>query len=92
MACIPEEVWAGVEWKPIDINFSLNFTMSNMLEYLINRKGVDGKANNDFKNMNTKAYPLFKEGHIQSLAYKRYDKYLLIKCKCDAEMKKVRIT
>jgi hypothetical protein len=53
MACIPEEVWAGVEWKPIDINFSLNFTMSNMLEYFINRKAVDGKANNDFKNMNT---------------------------------------
>ena len=42
----------------------LDFKMSCMLEYFINRKAIDGLCNNEFKTLN-KAYPLFKAGHIQ---------------------------
>ena len=69
----PEEAWAGTEWKPIadgKEGIPLDFTMANMMEYFLVRKAIDGMPNNDFKNINKKAFPLFKAGHIQSVMYK----------------------
>ena len=43
----------------------LNFTVENMLHYFIHREASDGMPNNDSKNLNTRAFPLFKAGHIQ---------------------------
>ena len=70
------------------VTITFNFSMSNMLDYFINRNAVDGNPNSDFKNMNTRAFPLFKAGHIQCVIYKRYNDKMLVKCKCHAEMKK----
>ena len=62
MAVVPEGEWSlhPDGWKPIDdlINSAaINFDMSNMLGYFLHRKAVDGCPNNDFKNVNRKAYP-----------------------------------
>ena len=91
----PEEAWAGTEWKPIadgKEGIPLDFTMANMMEYFLVRKAIDGMPNNDFKNINKKAFPLFKAGHIQSVMYKSYcNDVILLKCKCHAEMKKAQV-
>ena len=48
----------------------------------------DYRAANDFKNLNKRAYPLFKDGHIQSVYACIYqNKVYAIKATCLAEMK-----
>ena len=60
-----------------------------MMEYFLVRKAIDGMPNNDFKNINKKAFPLFK---VQSVMYKSYcNDVILLKCKCQAEMKKAQV-
>ena len=47
------------------------FTIGNITNYFITRIASDGKSANDFKNINSRAFPLFKDGHIQNImAYK----------------------
>ena len=45
----------------------------------VTTEASDGIPNNDFKNRNTRAFPLFKAGHIQYVYYK---KLVLMKCSC----------
>ena len=59
-----------------------------MIQYFIHRKASDGKATDNFKDMNSRAYPLFKAGHIQYVYHKVFDEQLLMKCTCYPEMKK----
>ena len=59
-----------------------------MLHYFIHREASDGMPNNDSKNLNTRAFPLFKAGHIQYVYYKKLDEKMLMKCSCLPEMKK----
>ena len=87
MSFVQEEVWLSTDnWIPITgktqggADSGLYFTMLNMLSYFISRKALDGKPDNDFKNLNSKAFPLFKAGHIQSVIYNRYDEKVLVKC------------
>ena len=56
--------------------------------YFITRVTSDGKPANDFKNVNSHAYPLFKAGHIQSVFAMQKDTSHYIKCVCLPEMKK----
>ena len=89
MSVIDDELWMANIWKSInDSEMKLNFTMSNMLQYFINSEAVDGKPANDFKNISTKAYTLFRAGHIHCVTYKEHEEMVLIKCKSYAEMKK----
>ena len=68
MSVIDDELWMANDWKSINDNeVKLNFTMSNMLQYFINREAVDGKPANDFMNISTKTYPLFRAGHHRRL-------------------------
>ena len=47
------------------------FTIGNITHYFVTRITSDGKSGNDFKNINTRAFPLFKDGHVQNImAYK----------------------
>lgn len=39
---------------------TIPFSISNILNYFIFRKACDGNATNDFKDINSKAFPLFK--------------------------------
>ena len=95
MAVVPEGEWSLHHngWIPIDelINSALNFNMSNMLGYFLHRKAVDGCPNNDFKTVNRKAYPLFKDGHVQGVVYRRLKDMILIRARCNAEMKKAKV-
>lgn len=59
-----------------------------MVEYFINRKAVDSKPNNNFKDLNKKAFPLYKAGHIQHFTYYFYLNHLFIKATALPEMKK----
>ena len=59
-----------------------------MMEYFIHRQASDGIPNSDFKDINSKAFPLFKAGHVQSVLHKEIDNNILLECKCFPEMKK----
>ena len=64
-----DNVWTSAGWSLLnEMNImqttKFNFTLANMLEYFIHRKATDGSPTNDFKDVNTKAYPLFNAGHI----------------------------
>ena len=77
-----------VEWCSIEDSDIPAFTIANITNYFIKRVSVDGKPANDFKNVNTRAYPLFKAGHIQSIYIRHKDNSYDIKCICLPEMKK----
>ena len=67
-------MWTSAGWSLLNgmnivINTKFNFTMTNMLEYFIHRKASDGNPTNDFKDVNTKPYHLFKAGHIQPVYF-----------------------
>lgn len=76
------DIWQSDDWRPIiDLKRDhdddsgnncqqLNFTMENMLHYFIQREASDGMPNDDSKNVNTRAFPLFKAGHNQYVYYK----------------------
>ena len=94
MNLLSHEVWNDDGWKLLNepIAFpSFNFTMANMIQYFIHRKASDGKATDNFKDMNSRAYPLFKAGHIQYVHHKVLEELLLMKCTCYPEMKKAII-
>ena len=60
-----------------------------MTNYFVSRLASDGSPTNNFKDLNSHAFPLFKSGHIQSIfvAMQQPDKYM-IRCRCLPEMKK----
>ena len=64
------------------------FTVANLTNYFVTRIACDGKPANDLKNVNSRAYPLFKAGHIQSIFITCKDTSHDIRCTCLPEMKK----
>ena len=64
------------------------FTIANLTNYFVTRITSDGKPANDFKNVNSRAYPLFNAGHIQSIFITCKDTSHDIRCICLPEMKK----
>ena len=83
---------ASQEWLKIEDSDIPQFTIANITNYFINRVTTDGKPANDFKSVTTRAYPLFRAGHIQSVYTRRSgsESYEL-KCKCLPEMRKDRV-
>ena len=47
------------------------FTIENMTNYFIKRKSGDNEGNKDYKNLNSKAFGLFKHGHVQMIEVAR---------------------
>ena len=92
MDFLSHEVWTGNNWRLINEPFmytpSFNFTRANMVAYFIHREASDGKATENFEDINSRAYPSFKAGHIQYIFYKQFDCKILMKCTCIPEMKK----
>ena len=66
-------------------------TVHHCTNYFITRIASDGKPTNDFKNLNTHAFPLFKAGHVQSIYVIRKDNSHNLKCICLPEMKKDKV-
>ena len=78
-----------MNFKPINEVTGLPmFNMANITNYFIARIACDGKSARDFKNLSTKAFPLFKDGHVQSITVCIDDKIVLFGAKCLPEMKK----
>ena len=82
---------ATQEWVKIEDSKVPQFTIANITNYFITRVTSDGKPANDFKNVNSHAYPLFKAGHIQSVFAMQKDTSHYIKCVCLPEMKKDKL-
>ena len=88
----PPEFPQAANWQPIlqvRENFPL-FTIENIMNYFIERKACDNKGNKDYKNLNSKAFGLFKHGHVQKIevALDEDANLFHIKCECLPEMKK----
>ena len=65
-----------------------HFTIGNITNYFISRVATDGQPTNDYKDLNSHAYPLFKAGHIQSIYVAMQHNNYIISCVCLPEMKK----
>ena len=68
-----------------------NFTINEVMDYFIYRNDNDGLERQDWKNLNSSGYKLFKEGHIQSLSAGLSGNTCCVKGKCLPEMKKDRV-
>lgn len=62
--------------------------MASITNYFITRIASDGKSARDFKNLNSGAFPLFKDGHVQSITASVRDKVVVCRAVCLPEMKK----
>ena len=49
------------------------FNIQNIVSYFIERKAKDDESNKDYKNVSSKAFGLFRHGHIQKLEIARED-------------------
>ena len=94
MQCVnvAEENWTSISgWQcltPDHSSFS-HFSIANMMNYFIHREAPDGNPTNDFKDINNKAFPLFKAKRVEGIIFKNDDGgNILIKASCAAEMKK----
>ena len=68
-----------------------NFTVNEVIDYFIYRNDCDGLEQQDWKNLNSGDYKLFKEGHVQSLSAGLCGNICCVKGKCLPEMKKDRV-
>ncbi|KAL9961806.1 hypothetical protein ACROYT_G030828 [Oculina patagonica] len=65
------------------------FNIQNIVSYFIERKAKDNESNKDYKNVSSKAFGLFRHGHIQKLEIAREDDGKVhFRCDCLPEMKK----
>ena len=80
--------WTSLQFLRLDTLPSLKFNMGNLTTYFITRLVSDQRAANDFKNLNKKAYPLFKDGHVQEIKTCIHQQHYYITAICLPEMKK----
>jgi len=65
------------------------FNIQNIVSYFIERKAKDNESNKDYKNVSSKAFGLFRHGHIQKLEIARdEDEKIHFRCDCLPEMRK----
>ena len=77
-----------MEFKPIKEVDLPTFTMAHVLKYFLLRVVCDGKSANDYKNLDFKAFPLFRDGHVQDITAGKAGQVILYRAKCLPEMKK----
>ena len=65
--------------------------MAHITNYFISRVTCDGKLARDYKNLNSKAFPLFKDGHVQNITACITDHVISYRAKCLPEMKKTEV-
>ena len=62
--------------------------MQNIVSYFIERKAKDYDSNKDYKNVSSKAFGLFRYGHIKKIELAFDNEKVNFKCDCLPEMKK----
>ena len=65
------------------------FTVDNVLDYLIYRKEKDCMRAEDWRSFKSGGFKLFKEGHVNTIT--QHDSIFGITCSCLPEMKKDRV-
>lgn len=65
-----------------------NFTINEVIDYFIYCDDNDGLERQDWKNLNSEGYKLYKEGYVQSLSAGLSGNTCCVKGKCLPEMKK----
>ena len=88
MATVNCDFRESAQWVPlVDAKDEVpTFNMQNIVSYFIERKAKDNESNKDYKNLiSSKAFGLFRHGHIQKLEIAREDDF---RCGCLPEMKK----
>ena len=78
----------NMEWTKLEEATIPNFYMDHMITYFVTRLADDGRPMNDYKDLSSHAFPLFKAGHIQSVFVATHNDIYKIKCICLPEMKK----
>ena len=78
----------NMEWTKLEEATIPNFYMDHMITYFVTRLADDGRPMNDYKDLSSHAFPLFKTGHIQSVFVATHNDIYKIKCICLPEMKK----
>ena len=75
-----------LKWNKLEETTIPLFTIGCITNYFISSLANDGLPRNDFKDLNSHAYPLFKAGHIQSIfVAMQGERYVFI---CLPEMEK----
>ena len=62
--------------------------MQNVVSYFIERKAKDNESNKDYKNVSSKAFGLFRHGHVQQIELATDNDKVHFRCNCLPEMKK----
>lgn len=65
-----------------------NFNMQHVINYFIERKANDNECNNNYKNISSKAFGLFRHGHVQKIELASDQDNVHFRCECLPEMKK----
>ena len=86
METTPVPEWIKLQETTIPI-----FTIGSMTSYFISRLASDGLPANDYKDLNSHAYGLFKAGHVQSIFVSSQASKYDIKCVCLPEMRKDQV-
>ena len=61
------EFQQAANWCSLQRAEFLSFTIENRMNYFIKLKSGDNEGNKDYKNLNRKAFGLFKHGHVQNI-------------------------
>lgn len=87
----PYDFPGSAEWLPLpDAKDSVPaFNMQNMISYFIERKTKDNEANKDYKNISSKAFGLFRHGHIRRIELACDSDKVHFTCDCLPDMKKL---
>ena len=59
---------SALKWNKLEETTIPQFDIGHMNAYFISRLVDDGLPANDYKDLHSDAYPLFKAGHIQSIS------------------------
>ena len=64
---------------PVNPSFP-SFSIQDIVTYFIEREANDKEANKDYKNVNNKAFGLFKHGHVQKIEFAKDVDKTHVKC------------
>ena len=85
----PENGWQDICKAASSTPFQ--FSMSQIVAFIITRSVTDGIMAGDIKSINKSAENLFICGHVQSIEFVKVDDLTYIRGKCLPEMRKDRI-
>ena len=71
----------NLKWINLEDSAIPPFTIGCITNYFVSRIADDGLPRNDYKHLNSHAYPLFKAGHIQSISVAMQADTYKIRCK-----------